>query len=616
MNGQHLLAFFWLHWRLRVNQLRRGGIANAVIVAVLAGAAVLLAAFLFFAGFLIGLLAFRQASPVILLIVWDGIILLFLFFWAIGLLSELQRSEVLSLEKFLHLPVSLGGVFVLNFLSSLLSLTLVVFVPAMAGLSLGLVFAKGPLLLLLVPLLAAFLFMVTAVTYQFQGWLASLMVNKRRRRTVIALVTVGFILIVQVPNLVNILQPGNERQPDELRARRSEELADLHRALAAQEITSQQFQQRREEIQQKYQAQRQERSRQTWQQVEQAARLASWILPPGWLALGAMGAAEGQVLPALLGTLGLALIGTASLWRAYRTTLRLYTGQFTSGKRTSAPVVPAGVATASGEKRRAPLLERQLPWLSEQAAAIALGGFRSLTRAPEAKMLLLTPIILVVIFGGMFLRKSMVLPEAVRPLVVYGAMAMILLTMIHLVGNQFGFDRGGFRVFVLCPVPRKDVLLGKNLAVAPLALALGTGVAAIVQAVYPMRLDYFLALLPQLVSMYLLFCLLANMLSVLAPMAIAPGTLKPSNPKVIPILLQLAFTLLLPLALAPTLLPLGVALLLDSLGWVQGIPVCLVLSLVECVTVVYIYRLLLNWQGGLLQAREQWILETVAAKAE
>ena len=46
-------------------------------------------------------------------------------------------------------------------------------------------------------LLAAFLLMVTALTYQFQGWLAALMSNPRRRRTVIMVMTVIFVLIVQ-----------------------------------------------------------------------------------------------------------------------------------------------------------------------------------------------------------------------------------------------------------------------------------------------------------------------------------------------------------------------------------------------------------------------------------
>ena len=37
--------------------------------------------------------------------------------------------------------------------------------------------------------------------------------------------------------------------------------------------------------------------------------------------------------------------------------------------------------------------------------------------------------------------------------------------------NHFGFDRGGFRAFVLLPTPRRYILLGKNLALLPVALA-------------------------------------------------------------------------------------------------------------------------------------------------
>ncbi len=39
--------------------------------------------------------------------------------------------------------------------------------------------------------------MVTGLTYQFQGWLASLMGNPRRRRTATAAMTMVFILITQ-----------------------------------------------------------------------------------------------------------------------------------------------------------------------------------------------------------------------------------------------------------------------------------------------------------------------------------------------------------------------------------------------------------------------------------
>jgi hypothetical protein len=278
------------------------------------------------------------------------------------------------------------------------------------------------------------------------------------------------------------------------------------------------------------------------------------------------------------------------------------------------------------------MLEWEIPWLSQQASAIAVTGLRSLMRAPEAKMMLLSPIILVVIFGAMFLRKPMTpiqgpqggvaatsaaFTEAARPLLSFGAMAMILLNMVQIIGNQFGFDRNGFRVFVLCPARRSDILLGKNLAVAPLALGLGMIVVVLLQIVNPMRFDYFLAALPQFISMYLLFCLLANCLAILAPMPIASGSLRPINMKVVPMLLHSVFVFVLfPLILGPALLPLAVEFLLEKLELVKGVPICLILSLVECAGVVYVYRLVLAAEGRWLQAREQKILETVTTKGE
>jgi hypothetical protein len=568
MNGQQFRAFLWLRWRIRVNQLRRGGIANVVILAIMMVGIALLAAGLCLIFFLVGLFALGQASPAVLLYVWDGLVVAFLFFWLVGLVAELQRPESLALDKFLHLPVSLAGGFLINYFSSLFSVNLIIFVPAMVGLNLGLVFSRGPVFLLGFPLLAAFLLMVTSLTYQFQGWLAALMVNKRRRRTVIVLVTFALILLTQLPNLINFIRPW-EGMPEVKTPEQAQQLDE---------------------------------------QIEETFRLVNLCVPPGWLPLGASAAAEGDVLPALLGTLGMTLIGAASLWRAYRTTVRLYTGHFTGGKRKKAPAPPA---VRTGE-RPAGLLEKHLPGLSEQATAIALGSFRSLLRAPEAKMLLLTPVIMVIVFAGLFFRGTGDMPDAVRQLMAVGGMAMILVTMFQLVGNQFGFDRNGFRVFVLCPASRRDILLGKNLGFAPLVLALCLPAVVLVECFYPMSLNLLLALLPQMVSMYLLFCLMANLLAIAAPMRVAPGAMKPAHASMIPILLQLAFILVFPFVLALTLVPLGIDLLLEA----PGVPVCLALSVVECVAIVYLYRWLLTWEGRLLQAQEQRILKIVTTKEE
>ena len=144
VNWQHLRAFVWLRWRLLVNQWRRGRRrqrraddrswpsrrwsrrSRSSSAASCSGSTLI-----------------PKAAPAHLLYAWDALVVAFLFFWCIGLLTELQRTEPLSLSKFLHLPVSANGAFLINYLSSLLRLSLIVFVPVMLGFALALVVAQG-----------------------------------------------------------------------------------------------------------------------------------------------------------------------------------------------------------------------------------------------------------------------------------------------------------------------------------------------------------------------------------------------------------------------------------------------------------------------------------------
>lgn len=619
MNRQHFWAFVWLRWRLRVNQWRRGGALNAAIMVVVAGACVVLGAVMFVAFLMIGLEALSPETPLAFLAVWDGLVIAMLFFWLIGLVTELQRAESLSLDKFLHLPVSMTAAFLINYLSSIVRLTTIVFLPAMIGLSLGLVFSRGPAMLLLLPLVAAFFLMISALSYQFQGWLAVLMANKRRRRTVIVVVTMIFMLLGQLPNLLNLTRLGKGFSEDKVRTIQEEQhafqsrLLELKKEHSSGAISADQYLERLEQLNREEPARVQAANEAQWQPVARTARFLNLVLLPGWLPMGADNLAQGSVLPALLGTLGLALIGSASFWRAYRTTVRLYTGEFNAGQKKTAAVV----AAPRGKPATSQLLEKELPWIPEHAGAVALASFRSLTRAPEVKMLLLTPIILGVIFGAMFLRQSEDPSDGMRIITVFGAMVMVLFSLVQLAGNQFGFDRSGFRVFVLCPAQRRDILLGKNLAVAPFALGLGLVAALVVEVIHPLRFDHFLAALVQLVSMYLLFCILLNWLALMAPMPVSAGSLKPASPKGLVLLLHFAMIILLPLVLTLTLLPLGIELVLNEVvAGARGLPTCLVLSLGEVVVIGLVYHLALTWQGDMLQSREQRILDIVTPKAE
>ena len=474
MNWEQFRALLWLRWRLLINQLRRSGIANVVILGLMLVFVVFFALGMSITFLFVGASALSDASSGDLMLVWDGIVIAFLFFWLMGLLLELQRSEVLSLDKLLHLPVSLRGAFIINYLSSLFSVCLAVFVPSMLTLTIGLAVARGPVMLLQIPLVAAFILMVTALTYQFQGWLASLMANPRRRRTVIVLVTMAFVLLVQLPNLFNLSRLHHEQpQPNEDVAEQVREQTELGHERESHKIDLDEYNRRSQEIREKYQQRADAKEREGLSRFEQTVRVYNMVLPPGWLPLGAADAADGQVLPALLGTLGMGLIGTVSLWRSYRTTVRLYTGQFSSGKRKPAVAAPAPTEPAAPES--VGFLERQLPGIPERAAAIALSGFRSLLRAPEAKMLLLGPIILVLVFGSIYGMRSPDYSEWIRPLLAFGGLAIIMFSMSQIANNQFGFDRAGFRVFVLSAAPRRDILMGKNLALAPLTLVLGLG---------------------------------------------------------------------------------------------------------------------------------------------
>ena len=616
MNWEHLKVFLWLRWRLISNRNRRAGTGAVIIQGIFTVIMLSAGVFAFFGGIAAGYLPLSKASPAAFMYVWDGVVIGFLFFWMVELLIELQRSELLALDKFLHLPVSLSGAFLINYIGSISSLGIVIFMPLMLGLSIGLVFSKGPIMLLMFPLIVAFALMITALTHQFRGWIASLMVNQRRRRTVVTIATFAFILITQIPSIIGITSGRLSRSRTSPTQAVRREIETLDNLLARREITKQEYAHRVRAIQGPP-------PEQDEQQIYETIKAVNTFVPLGWLARGATAGFEGNVWPGLLGMAGLTLIGAASLRRSYHTTLRLYTGQFT-GAVPSVPAVssvpeaaPVSAAPAKRPKQYpAAFLEKQIPRLTEHASAIAVASFRSLLRAPEAKMLLLTPLIMLFIFGGMTFNQGSNPPEFARPLIATGGFAFMLFMMVGLLGNQFGFDRSGFRVFVLSSAPRKDILLGKNVATAPFGIGFMALVAIVLQILSPMRVDHFLAVLLQMVPMYLLYCLMGNALSIIAPMPMASGSLKPVKPRGIVILIHLAFMFLFPIAMVPTLIPLGIEYLLtwtNSWAWFPGY---LIFTIVEFVLVVWLYVRILEAQGRLLERREQKILETVTDKVE
>ncbi|MHB8898142.1 MAG: hypothetical protein ACYC6Y_05300, partial [Thermoguttaceae bacterium] len=267
MNLSHLRTMLWLRWRLTRNQWRRSGGVNAALTLIFVLAGLALAVVGSVAGIAFGMLVLAPGPPRLTMVAFDLLVITFLGMWMVGLVTELQQSQFLDLGRFLHLPVALRDVFLLNYLASLLSFSMATILPLMFGLSLGLALGRGPAMLLLLPLVLSFFFMVTAWSHWLRGWMAALMVNKRRRQAVIMGISLVLVVVSQLPNLaMNVWSRGDQNRP----ARTAEQVARQRDLLAQRE-----------------------------KRVEVLFAAAHGIVPLLWLPNGARGMAEGRVGPAL-----------------------------------------------------------------------------------------------------------------------------------------------------------------------------------------------------------------------------------------------------------------------------------------------------------------------------
>jgi hypothetical protein len=587
MNWEQLKTILWLRWRLMCNQGRHNGGLGAAITVAIAIGALLLAALCFAGGLIGGIFGLREASPTVVMWVWFCVTVVFLFLWMIGLLTELQRSETIDLQKLMHLPVALGQMFTVNYIVSHFTLSIVVLVPIMLGLGIGLVFAHGPEMILLIPLALSMVFMVTAWTYCLRGWLATMMSNPRRRRTVIMCISLAFVLIAQGPNLYfNVFQ---------------------HRNFSGGQTVT-----------------REERQRQNREQVASTKKLfdnliaAQSYIPPLWVPAGARALADGNPLPALLGTLGCAGIAALGLRRAYRSTVRFYHGD-TGGMAAVKIKTSAAVKKVSAprDKSKKDFLERSIPFVPEQSAAVALATLRSLLRAPEVKMAWATSFIVTLILGAtVFFRATANMSDAVKPFAATASVVFPVFFLAQFFTNQFGFDRDGFRALMLSPADRRLILLGKNLAGLPIAAAFGTLLIALTAVRLQLPPLTVLATLFQFASVLLMAGIAGNLLSILIPYRIQPGSMKPTKMPGLAMVVLMLCQMLFPLAMLPVFAGPLLELFWHRFDLPAFLPVNLVFSALFCGLMAFAYRQLLAPTGRLLQRRETKILGVITVEVE
>ena len=125
-------------------------------------------------------------------------------------------------------------------------------------------------------------------------------------------------------------------------------------------------------------------------------------------------------------------------------------------------------------------------------------------------MMLLSPVIMSPILGSMLWRQRQTVPESFRPVATAGAMLFVLLGLVQVMGNSFGFDRDGFRVFVLWPHPGETSCWARICRSPRSSLLWRFSCWRSWRPCVPCGSIICLALIPQYVSMFLLFCMCAE----------------------------------------------------------------------------------------------------------
>lgn len=556
--GSMFWALLVLKVQLARNQTRLG---DAVAIALLSVAGLVWTGFSIGAGVFCYLAAASAAprDPNLLLLIFDAGVCGFLFFAAFGLMTELQRTEAIDFRKMMHFPISLVGVFLLNYAASLFSPMLILFASVMSGLIAGLYVRYGIAVFWAIALAVLFHAMLAACLYSFRGWLASLMVGKRRRAWIVSLVTIGFVILVQLPNFLFMgMRNGGFDALDKGQA------TDL-------------------------------------------LEKASVFFPPFWLSLGMWWLTQGEWPVAAACTGGMAAIALAVLGLGYRNTLRTYHGRSSRG---AAPVLAVRIA-------RLPWTLRRLPGCSDETAAVAVAYFLTLTRHAQLRVALIMPFL----FAGALAIVPRWLPrETVSSFQPDTFLAIllfaVLLGFLPYQFNIFGVEASGFLRLTLLSAPRRRILLGANLAL--LALAAGASIAVLLPVFFFTALSarrLFMAA-AGLVFVQIVFCIVGNLCSIYFPFRMDPAVMRQQFNRWTMALRVLAGELLVALSLVPV----GICFLLDMFAQAEwgpnAFPAGLAAELTLIEVMALVYGLTLSGMGDLLLSREQRILEALARKRE
>ena len=167
------------------------------------------------------------------------------------------------------------------------------------------------------------------------------------------------------------------------------------------------------------------------------------------------------------------------------------------------------------------LWKQRIPGLSPAASAIALTQLRLALRTPRGRATIVSPLLMPMIVAAVTYRGGRLIPgvsaENGLGLAVFGAVISIM-ALLPLAMNQFAIDKAGFTRQMLLPLDVRELLFGKAIGNALIAMIPGVFCVAIPAIMFPIgTLGYWPALVFAALATYALLAPAAALLSAFFP---------------------------------------------------------------------------------------------------
>lgn len=371
-----------------------------------------------------------------------------------------------------------------------------------------------------------------------------------------------------------------------------------------------------------------------WREMSTYAGQMNWIglvqsplwealnyLPPGLAARAIAAAGSGQMLPALEYLLSLAGFTVVTFILAAEFLKRVYAGdavRLSARTRASAPTpAPTTPISSAAQVPAEPVRRPRFTFrtgLPPVVEAMVEKEARYFVRDPYFKVILLNLAYMLVV--GFFAIKptGVIMRPEIRVVMAWVMMSLPLLIEMQLVCNLFGTEGSAASVLFLFPCSRRQVLIGKNVALFVVLSALNILFMVILAGIAGV-LDYVSLLVCWIELALIVFLAIGNLASIYFPLRLVMRgwRMRPNSASrgcgyffVYWGVMIVAFVLLLPV--------IG-ALALPGFNLVN--PYWLTLSIPLAVAyAIGLYALSLHLAGPLLQAREETIIAKVSQPEE